>query len=65
MRPAGAYGVGMTENTPSPEPIEPTTDVSVELPAKVTETHEVVETPETAGSAEPDAVTERLDVDQS
>ena len=59
--PRGAYGGGMTDSNAAPEP---TTDVSVELPAKVTETHEVVETPETAGDASPDEVTERLDVDQ-
>lgn len=61
------YGRVMTPTENVPDEVQPattteTTEVSVEMPAKVTETTEVVETAETAGPAEPDAVTEKLDV---
>jgi hypothetical protein len=55
---AGGYGAAMTEENAVPQ-----TEVSVEQPAKVTTTTQVDAAPETAGPAEPDAVTENLEAE--
>ncbi len=55
--------VGTTAAMTQPENPAPTTEVSVEMPAKVTETTEVAAAPEFAGDPTPDAATQATEVE--